>query len=250
MIFAPLLSVASQVSLGNDIPTQSYLHIEDRSVSCEHHYKRTDESSNGIKAAQPCNVDDWELLVMGAYPQGALIKDVEGTIRVYGMVSVDGRLTQCARTSLNNPWVLARNVCDRMVEHAKFLPALDESGQPIQSPVSLLVTYVLPQWPADDKVYSRKAQPQDIEKWAAAISRNYPSSPIRRDLNAEVVVRVLVDLRGRVARCEVTKSSGEPIVDRTACRGMGRYARFCPALDEYGSPTLGAYQTKITYKPN
>ena len=114
MIFAPLLSVAPQVSLENDIPTQSYLHIEDRSVSCEHHYKRTDEPSNGIKTAQPCNVDDWELLVTGAYPRGALLKDVEGTIRVYGMVGVDGRLTECARTSLNNPWVLARNVCDRL----------------------------------------------------------------------------------------------------------------------------------------
>ena len=60
-------------------------------------------------------------------------------------------------------------------------------------------------------------------------------------------MRVVVDERGLVSRCFVTGTSGNELVDETACRSMLRFARFRPALDENGEFTEGSYTTRITY---
>lgn len=97
---------------------------------------------------------------------------------------------------------------------------------------------------------ARGATTKNERSWAARIQENYPARALREEIEGTVGVRVTVTANGRAANCQVTASSGSPILDQAACQGMERYAQFNPALDRDGNPTDGAYSTRITYKIN
>jgi protein TonB len=61
---------------------------------------------------------------------------------------------------------------------------------------------------------------------------------------------VTINADGRVSACSVTSSSGSSILDRAACNGMQRYARFEPALNAAGNPISASWSTRIVYRLN
>lgn len=97
---------------------------------------------------------------------------------------------------------------------------------------------------------SAGASPRNQGRWAAQIQRNYPQSAIRREEEGTVGVSVTIGANGRVSGCSVTRGSGSSALDRAACQGMKRYARFNPAKDSNGNPTSGSYSTSISYRLN
>lgn len=97
---------------------------------------------------------------------------------------------------------------------------------------------------------ARGASTRNERRWARRIQENYPSRALREEIEGTVGVRVTVGANGRASNCQVTASSGSSILDRAACRGMERYARFNPALDDAGNETSGSYSTRITYRLN
>jgi protein TonB len=92
--------------------------------------------------------------------------------------------------------------------------------------------------------------PSGQSGWARRIQENYPSSALRQEIEGTVGVAVVVGPNGRVSSCRVTSSSGSGALDDAACRGMERYARFDPALNDAGQPISGNYSTRITYRLN
>ena len=224
-----------------EVRTGSRVEVEDRTLSCD------EKRSQSPRSAHPCDVAEWESHVVMAYPRRALLEKASGPVRVYGIVDTKGKLTECAFTTTGNPYSLGRISCSRIEQFASFRVALDHLGKPVAEPVALVIRYALPDWSNLEKV-ALPVEPRDLEVWAARIARNYPSTPVRQDLSGEVGVQVLVDRLGRVLRCKVTKTSGKPITDRAACKGMERYARFYPAKDENGELALGLYATTITYR--
>lgn len=97
---------------------------------------------------------------------------------------------------------------------------------------------------------ARGASTKNERRWAARIQDNYPARALREEIEGTVGVRVTVTADGKATGCQVTASSGSPILDQAACQGMERYAQFNPALDAAGNPTTGAYSTRITYRLN
>lgn len=77
---------------------------------------------------------------------------------------------------------------------------------------------------------------------------SYPARALREQAEGSVGIRVTISAEGRVSGCTVTSSSGNNDLDRGACDGMERYARFNPALDAAGNPTTDSYSTRITYR--
>lgn len=94
------------------------------------------------------------------------------------------------------------------------------------------------------------ATPKSQNRWARRIQENYPSRALREEVEGTVGVSVTVGANGRVSGCNVTRSSGSSVLDAAACKGMQRYARFNPALDDAGNPTNGSHRTSITYRLN
>ena len=97
---------------------------------------------------------------------------------------------------------------------------------------------------------ARGARPKGQGQWAARIQDNYPSDALRMEKEGRVGVRVSIGPDGRVTSCSVTSSSGTASLDRAACDGMQRYARYDPALNDAGQPTEGSASTAIVYKLN
>lgn len=97
---------------------------------------------------------------------------------------------------------------------------------------------------------ARGASPRNLRRWSARIQENYPSRALREEIEGTVGVSVTIGSNGRVTACRVSRSSGSSILDQAACKGMERYARFDPALDDAGNPTTGSYSTGITYRLN
>ena len=97
---------------------------------------------------------------------------------------------------------------------------------------------------------AQRATTKNERRWASRISNDYPSRALREEVEGTVGVSVTVGANGRATACRVTSSSGSSVLDQAACRGMQRYSRFNPALDDAGNPTTGSYSTRITYRLN
>jgi protein TonB len=89
------------------------------------------------------------------------------------------------------------------------------------------------------------ARPLGQAKWAAQIRDAYPSES---GVSGTVGLTVTVSPEGRATECVVTATSGHPVLDDAACRGMLTYSRFTPARDANGEAVPGTFTTRITYR--
>jgi protein TonB len=97
---------------------------------------------------------------------------------------------------------------------------------------------------------ARAVQPRDLSRWANRIGEDYPTRARERGEEGTVGFRVTVGSNGRVEACDVTSSSGSVNLDKAACQGLRRYARFNPALNDAGEPIAGTWSSALTYRLN
>jgi periplasmic protein TonB len=69
---------------------------------------------------------------------------------------------------------------------------------------------------------------------------DYPAAAGEAGVSGTVSVRYVVETDGRVSDCEVTRSSGSPLLDETTCRLIRERFRFRPSLDAQGRPVPAA----------
>lgn len=90
------------------------------------------------------------------------------------------------------------------------------------------------------KVVSRPAIPRgNPAQWVTF--NDYPPRALRDGRSGKVIYRLDVGPDGRVARCEITRSSGFRDLDEITCRAATRRARFETATDRNGEPTTSSY---------
>ncbi len=129
-------------------------------------------------------------------------------------------------------------------------PIRTQQNIPPPAPPVLIVPPPAPPAPPPPPSLARAAERDNFNRWAARIQEAYPSRAVRREIEGNVGVSVVINAEGRVQSCTVTGSSGEPILDDAACEGMERYARYDPALDAAGNPTTGRDSLTIVYRLN
>jgi TonB family protein len=76
----------------------------------------------------------------------------------------------------------------------------------------------------------------------------YPSTPVRHNVEGTVVLNVIVTPDGRATDCQIKRTSGNGIIDRWACVGTERYARFTPASNADKQPILSQWTESFTLK--
>lgn len=79
-------------------------------------------------------------------------------------------------------------------------------------------------------------------------TNDYPSRSLQQEQEGIVGFRLTVGLHGRVEACDITASSGSDLLDAATCSNITRRARFEPALDANGNPTIGRYSNRVTWK--
>ena len=71
---------------------------------------------------------------------------------------------------------------------------------------------------------------------------------LKRELTVKKQSFVLtIDPSGRVIGCNITQSSGSPVLDAATCNIMRRRARYTPAMDSNGNPTAGTIEQQIEW---
>ena len=75
---------------------------------------------------------------------------------------------------------------------------------------------------------------------------DYP--PAAAGAEGTVRVSLLTDQQGRVTECRIKRSSGSPVLDVTTCRLLARRARYIPAVDRKGNPSIGTIEQEVTWK--
>ena len=82
---------------------------------------------------------------------------------------------------------------------------------------------------------ARLASAKNQSAWQADIQENLSSDAVREG-SGVVGMTITIGADGRVSDCTPSRSSGKPGLDRSACAGMKRFARYTPALDDDGNP--------------
>lgn len=97
---------------------------------------------------------------------------------------------------------------------------------------------------------TQKATPRNMQRWGTRVANTYPEIAERMGWEGTVGLTVIVDDSGRPKGCSVTRSSGWPVLDHTACEGMKTHARFERVQDAQGNPVDGIFKTRIAYTFN
>ena len=93
----------------------------------------------------------------------------------------------------------------------------------------------------------RAARPSnDKARWIT--NDDYPARALRDEVEGTVGYRLVVGSNGRVAACEITRSSGNSLLDETSCRLIERRARFEAATDGTGANVLGSYTGTVRWE--
>ncbi|HMJ93669.1 MAG TPA: energy transducer TonB [Allosphingosinicella sp.] len=99
---------------------------------------------------------------------------------------------------------------------------------------------------------ARMASLRELPKWRESSqslisSLDYPGEAIRLGISGISVVRLDIDIKGKVERCAIVKSSNNSDLDNTTCRGLSR-AHFNPAIGPDGNPVAASIINRIVWK--
>lgn len=149
-------------------------------------------------APQLRNAED--VITYSDYPEEALRLREYGITSIVLQVTAQGSISACAVTESSGSPTLDRKTCAVYVKRARFTPATDATGQPIAAEFRAGTS-----WGVEDH------QPSTLMS-VPLLVKTLP--PEYRD---PVKARLLFDASGRVARCDVTTTSGSGAADRAAC---------------------------------
>ena len=77
---------------------------------------------------------------------------------------------------------------------------------------------------------------------------DYPAEALAKGEQGTVHFRLSIGTDGRVSQCAITQSSGHLSLDQTTCRIMSERARFRPARNAHGKPTVGTAESRVTWR--
>jgi protein TonB len=73
---------------------------------------------------------------------------------------------------------------------------------------------------------------------------DYPAGATGRGI---VGINLLVSKQGQAILCDITQSGGSALLDTMTCQLLKRRARFTPALDRNGKPSIGQVAVQVDW---
>ena len=197
------------------------------------------------------------------YPASARQRAEEGTVTFDLAVGPYGRVTSCTIVQSSGSGALDNASCRIMRSRARFAPARDVHGNPVDdwgraalrwslaagAPMTASYAPATTGGPAPPPLPGGPiaVEPPRARANLASYVRSgdYPPSALHRGEQGIVRFRLAVGADGRVADCEVLRSSGSTALDEATCRIMRTRARFTPARNAGGHPVPGSIESEI-----
>lgn len=100
---------------------------------------------SGVLARQatPIETSRWARQIIEGYPMEAIVRMQEGRVAVRLTIDPIGSVEACSVTQSSGHAILDNAACDAMIEYARFLPALDDNGEPTRGSWFTSVIYQL-----------------------------------------------------------------------------------------------------------
>lgn len=186
-------------------------------------------------------------IVADDYPVEAIRNDEQGVVGFRLQVGADGRARACTVTASSASASLDEATCRIMLARARFMPARDARGNPVEDVVAARLRWQIAEEPApepDQQADGTAAPPppiiaqrtRPIAPLATYVTRaDYPPEALRAHVEGITHFELTVGTDGQVSDCLVTAGSGSPLLDAAACRAMRLRARFTPALTAVGN---------------
>lgn len=135
--------------------------------------------------------------------------------------------------------------------------AADRSGDSIVTMIALIVLLAHQQGPLEatpppappPPVATIRRRVMPLGDWQAWLShRDYPKSALEAREQGTTGFRLYVGVDGRVARCEITSSSGSAALDARTCELLKKRARFSPAYSLEAKPEPGVWASRFRWQ--
>jgi protein TonB len=112
-----------------------------------------------------------------------------------------------------------------------------------QPPTVYLASHLPPDMVAELQQVVRPPKPlQPIQSLLSP--DDYPTGATGR---GTVAVNLLITKQGIAGLCEITQSGGSPQLDSATCQLLKRRARFTPAVDRNGNPSIGMVAVQVDW---
>ncbi len=199
------------------------------------------------------------------YPSSARQRAEEGTVTFDLAVGPYGRVTHCTIVRSSGSSALDNASCRIMRSRARFTPARDLHGNPVDdlgraalrwslaagAPLTARYAPAATGWPSSAPAPIPGGAvvvepPRARANLASYVSQgDYPASALARGEQGIVRFRLAVGVDGRVADCEIIRTSGSTALDNATCRIMRSRARFTPARNSNGNPVPASIESEI-----
>lgn len=93
--------------------------------------------------ATPRGQSGWARRIQSNYPRRAEREGTEGSVGVTVTISPDGRVSSCSVSRSSGSSDLDAAACDGMTRYARYNPATNAAGDPVQDTVSTTIVYQL-----------------------------------------------------------------------------------------------------------
>ena len=132
-----------------------------------------------------------------------------------------------------------------------FTPIQPKAFDPLVIPEPVVIprpaAEIVPQPRPQPSFAPKRAAPRnDVSRWV--MTEDYPARALRDGAEGVAGFRVVVGSDGRVDACEITSSSGNPLLDEATCKNVIRRARFEPATDGSGQKVVGSFSSQVRWQ--
>lgn len=76
----------------------------------------------------------------------------------------------------------------------------------------------------------------------------YPPEARAKGMQGRTEFKLELDPKGRITECDISKSSGSPLLDSTTCALLVTNARFKPAVNASGQPVAGEWRSAMVWQ--
>lgn len=183
------------------------------------------------------------------YPDDALPLGGHAYVGFGLSVGPDGRVATRMITVASGSPALDQATCRVVLERARYRPALDAAGRPVNGRHGGGVIWQAPSTPGASAsvLYPSPPPPPHFTPPQRARANltsyfsvdDYPAAALHANAQGTTRVRMTIGPDGRIANCVVTGSSGSPALDEATCLILTSRARYTPARDAMGNPATG-----------
>lgn len=174
------------------------------------------------------------------YPATALRMEEEGTSAFHLEIGKDGRVQACTITMSSGSATLDAATCTMVTRRARFIPALDDDGNPVIGSYRNRVRWMIPAEPSyAEQIEMTPTGPQPTYGVYTEITEtDYPLKALEQGEQGDATLVLAISADGTVTSCEVRAGTGSALLDKQSC-DIAKQWTFLPARNAAGDAVAG-----------